>query len=158
MNKLEALQEVELPDGTCSNCHGHGCGDCGYEGAAMANSEDELPNYALLEWVFEVSEEIEFYGEDEVRYPYRTVFALVPGALDDREPLAEYAARCREAREASTDRDRLWLLLGDAFNLIDGAACPVDSPEEWKAHVRAQMVEALRCKPWGEAGRKRSDA
>lgn len=65
--------------------------------------------------------------------------------------VAEYAARCREAREAARERDRLWTLLGDAFNLIDGAECPVDSPERWRAHVRVRMIKALRRKPWGES-------
>jgi hypothetical protein len=57
-----------------------------------------------------------------------------------------------EANARETER-RLRVLLEaaeEAFDLIDGVPCPIDSAEEWKRQVRAKLLAALRTAERGE--------
>lgn len=49
---------------------------------------DEMPDLAALPWVFEIGEDGPF-PDDPEPHPYRTVFAIEHGAMDDRVPVAD---------------------------------------------------------------------
>lgn len=58
------------------------------------NAKLEDPDLCTTPWVFETGEDVEIEPADGVvveviRHPYRTVFALLPGCLDDRMALAD---------------------------------------------------------------------